>query len=1056
MSFSEEELEEFRAEARDLLDVAEKSLLAIDSGAPFKLTFDAVFRSFHNLKGASGMMELVQLQAHTHELENLLMQFKESTTIPKPYVTLFLNGIDGARTILEGGEIQFQYSVEDSSSQEAMSPQEEAPQVNIAEESTDPFLEEKANENNSTAAAASIDPCAKQEFLAECREILDRVSASLQKIEKREYKQDDIDALYRDIHSLKGTAYLFSCNQLGDLGHAVESSLETIRAGTHLPSAELIGGLFKCVDVIELELNCIQSNKPNERISELLPRIKKLLLTVTARLPLANGNIESIDTHDSDESTDLKLESVTQAERSGLEFANNESTAAATDENIDVAVPKAEEGNKESTTVMPKDGESNGSIRVPVALLDSLMTLVGEMVLVRNQVLQFANGSEDQEFHNLSKHLNVVTSEIQNEMMKTRMQPIGNVLNKFNRVVRDLSQDLGKQISLHIQGSETELDKSLLEAIKDPLTHIVRNSCDHGIETPDLRVAAGKPAAGSIQIRAFHEGGQVVIEVSDDGKGMHKDVLLKRGIEKGIITPEQAKQMGEKEIFGLIFAPGFSTAAKVTNVSGRGVGMDVVRTNIERIGGTVDLNSVAGKGSKILIKIPLTLAIVPALLVRSGDGQFAIPQVKLLELVRVDSSSEQKIEYLHGSPVYRLRGNLLPIVDLNQVLKGTQDRIKEDNSAVNIAVLDADHGSFGLIVDEIYDTADIVVKPLNRLLKSLLIYSGATILGDGSVALILDVIGLAKVAQLNGESGQNPKAEGNALEESQRMIHSDTQDFLLVQVNATAKHAIMMCYVHRLEEFKVGQIETSGKRRVIRYRDSILPLVSVNKHLGYSERERLSLDESVPVVVIKKGEKFFGLEVDAIVDTLSTTTDVDTSIPCSDGFVGNLNLKDQVVVVVDPYALIGMEFGESSSVAMNPKSAKVTLEGAGPLRILVAEDTKFFRKAVCETLEKVGHTVTVASDGQEALEIIQKNPKDFDLIISDVEMPRLNGFKFAQNVRKITGLANIPMLALSSRADNAYINEGLKSGFNGYLEKLQPELLLQTIESVTGRTGRAA
>src|SRR5271165_3795881 len=389
------------------------------------------------------------------------------------------------------------------------------------------------------------------------------------------------------------------------------------------------------------------------------------------------------------------------------------------------------------------------TIRVGVNVLDKLMTLVGELVLARNQLLQISNTVEDASLQAVSQRMNLIATELQEQVMKTRMQPIGNIWGQFPRTVRDVALGCGKEVGIEMEGKETELDKTIIEAIKDPLTHLVRSSVDHGIELPEARVKAGKARVGRLILRAFHEGGQVNIEISDDGAGLSSDRIRKKAIERGVITAEQAARMTEREIFNLIFLPGFSTAEKVTNVSGRGVGMDVVKTNVEKIGGTVDVQSTLGRGTTVRVKIPLTLAIIPALVVTCGGDRYAIPQVSLLELVRVESDQAGKgIELVHGAPVYRLRGQLLPLVYLSRELKLATDARPpaEREGAVNIVVLQADGRQFGLVVDEINDTEEIVVKPLRKQLKTVKVFAGSSIMGDGRVALILDVLGLAQRA----------------------------------------------------------------------------------------------------------------------------------------------------------------------------------------------------------------------------------------------------------------------------------------------------------------------
>jgi two-component system chemotaxis sensor kinase CheA len=1059
MSFSEQEFQEFKTEALELLELAEKSLLALDEGAEFKGMFDAVFRGFHNLKGAAGMMELTHLQSHTHELETILVEFKESGSIPKPYISLFLRGIDGARSILDGETIEFKYEID--SVQTAEAPPPSMPAEPLPEPPSYPEMD---------AAFA--------EFLAECDEIVERVSQHLQVLEK-EHQKETVDALYRDFHSLKGAAFLFSAANLGQIAHAMESSLEPVRDGHATANSSLITGLFKCLKVIEREVVAIKTKTPDPMIAQVIPALSRMLQAAGQEQAAPHP-----DTHMTDATTsDVIGPIVSTPEPIIVDETPAQNSNIITTDPVTPTSPIQEITMQSKTAATPPPAEptpatplsatesdasrnvdanqANSTIRVPVALLDNLMTLMGEMVLVRNQVLQFSSKSEDLEFNNLSKRLNVVTSEIQEEMMKTRMQPIGNVVSKFSRIVRDLSNDLKKSIQLQLSGTETELDKSLLEAIKDPLTHIVRNSCDHGIETPEKRRASKKPEMGTIQIRAYHEGGQVVIEVTDDGKGLSRQALIKKAIEKNVITPAQGSQLSEKEAFNLIFAPGFSTAEQVTNVSGRGVGMDVVRTNIEKIGGTVDLSSVEGQGMTIKIKIPLTLAIVPALIVNSGGGLFAIPQVNLIELVRVDQSDRNKIEYLQETPVYRLRGELLPLVDLRSVLNPSAQSSTRERGTANIAVVNADHFNFGLIVDGVQDTADIVVKPINRLLKALQVYSGATILGDGSVALILDTLGISKVAKLGKDKSQISRA---SLNQSGTRSELGKQDYLLVRLNTPTKHAIVLGYVHRLEEFSRSQIEWSGKQRVIRYRNVLLPVVSANERLGYQASQK-SDQEKVAIVVVVKGGQYFGIEVDEIVDTLSTEIELDTSLnrhPCT---FGNLNTPEELVVVVDPFELIQASSGSShlENTTINharlgmesPASTNAAWKNMPKLKVLVAEDTVFFQKLLVLLLKKAGHEVQVASDGEQALQMASQAQVPFDLIISDIEMPRMNGFELAKSIRKIDRYAATPMMAVSSRADDKYREQGMASGFDLYMEKLKPDHFLTAITQLIDPQRRA-
>ena len=521
------------------------------------------------------------------------------------------------------------------------------------------------------------------------------------------------------------------------------------------------------------------------------------------------------------------------------------------------------------------------TIRVGVNVLDKLMTLVGELVLARNQLLQISNTVEDTNLQAVSQRMNLIATELQEEVMKTRMQPIGNIWSQFPRTVRDVALGCGKEVNIEMEGKETELDKTIIEAIKDPLTHLVRNSVDHGIELPEDRVKAGKDRTGRLILRAFHEGGQVNIEITDDGAGLNVERIRKKAVERAVITGEQAARMTEREIFNLIFLPGFSTAEKVTNVSGRGVGMDVVKTNVEKIGGTADVQSTLGRGTTVRVKIPLTLAIIPALVVTCGGDRYAIPQVSLLELVRLEADEVAKgIELVHGAPVYRLRGRLPPLVYLNRELKLAADArpAAERDGAVNIVVLQADERQFGLMVDQINDTEEIVVKPLRKQLKTVKTFAGSSIMGDGKVALILDVLGLAQRASVIAETRERALTEKAA---GAAATAREKQTFLLFAGPGDSRMAIPLSTLARLEEFPVAQVEMSGSQWVTQYRGQILPLVRLNVVLE-ERRNKLRALQAPPaadsgpiqVLVLNHDGRSFGLVVERILDIVEDRADV--------------------------------------------------------------------------------------------------------------------------------------------------------------------------------------
>ncbi len=903
--------------------------------------------------------------------------------------------------------------------------------------------------------AYKISDSALAEFIAESEEIIQRVSANLGSLEKGDSSLQLLDALYRDMHTMKGSAQLFGFQRVGKLAHAMEASLGPVRRLQTQVGRPLIDVTYLCLDFVGRTVKAIQSGEGEEKFdSEFQLLLPKLIDAASRQFggemdPIKDGlGVLEIPVKPS-APIPAKIPTPTQ---------------------IPIEKTMSEEKTKVVSETHEKDTSSavtDTTIRVQVALLDRLMNLVGGLVLVRNQVLQYLNRNEDLEFLNLSQSLNSITSDLQSDVMRTRMQPIGNILTKFQRVIRDLARDLGKKIDLTLQGVDTELDKTLLEAIKDPLTHIIRNSCDHGVETIEDRIKAKKPETGHVLVRAFHEGGQVVVEISDDGKGLDKERILAKAVEKGLVTPERAKQMQEHEIFNLIFAPGLSTAKQVSAVSGRGVGMDVVKTNIEKIGGTVVVSSVLGKGTTIRLSIPLTLAIVPAMIVRNGQDRFAIPQVKLVELVRVEGEGRRdrsdRLEFLQGKPMYRLRGELLPLVRLDSILQGKHSQTESQTNTsqtTNIVVLNAEGECFGLIVDEILDTADIVVKPLSKFLKSLSIFSGATIMGDGSVSLILDSTGIAISAKIDTKSHQSDESFAD-VNRGKKPAFSDAQEFLLFRLNHQSVHAIPLCLVHRLEEFKISEVEVSGNQRVVRYRDAILPLISLNRSLDYSESTSKENKNSISTIVTQRSGRNYGIEVDEILDIIMIDEMVDDSVRDRDGILGNVVYQSKVIVAVDVLGVIEQETAKMKGTATpesSKRSALAEIESMSrelknkKVRILFAEDVAFFRKQVSKLLEQAGYEVTVCEDGSRALKTLETAKEDtFNLILSDIEMPNMNGIQLAQAVRKNEKFGKLPMIALTTRFKAKDVEEGKRAGFNLYMEKLNPEKLLAAIEGIMGQ-----
>jgi len=758
-----------------------------------------------------------------------------------------------------------------------------------------------------------------REFLVESSENLDLLDRELINLEKDPGNRGTLASIFRTIHTIKGTCGFLGFTKLESVAHVGENLLSKLRDGELALNPEMTTALLAMVDAIRQMLASVEAigNEGERNDQELIQTLTRLLQGSTAAsiaeapaapavspaAPIPLAPIELVvpppDASVAPRPIELPVTPAPVAEAAPKSEAKAEHVEHASDHGP--AAPSAESAAQSQS----RTAASESSIRVDVTLLDKLMNLVGELVLARNQILQFSNATEDAGLLAPSQRLNLITTELQEGVMKTRMQPIGNIWSKFPRTVRDVATMCGKQVRIEMEGKETELDKTIVEAIKDPLTHIVRNSVDHGIEKPERRVAVGKPAEGRLLLRAYHEGGQVIIEISDDGGGLDADKIRRKVVEKGLITPEQAARMGEREGVNLIFLPGFSTAEKVTNVSGRGVGMDVVKTNIEKIGGTVDVQSKAGTGTTVRMKIPRTLAIIPALIVTSGGDRYAIPQISLLELVRLDGEDAQKgIELIQGVPVHRLRGRLLPLVYLNRELK-VEDEAPDLSKlpAVNIVVLQADERQFGLVVDEINDTEEIVVKPLGKQLKGIKTFAGSTIMGDGRVALILDVLGVAQTSNVVSESRER------ALSDKEQHVASmagERQTMLLFQCGADGRMAMDLSLVARLEEFKPEMVECAGDAQVVQYRGQIMPLLRVSDMLlgsGHSNGHgrgngKRDLATNLQVVVYSEQGRSVGLVVDRILDIVEETI-VPQQPSKRDGLLGSAVIQQRVTDLLD-------------------------------------------------------------------------------------------------------------------------------------------------------------
>jgi two-component system chemotaxis sensor kinase CheA len=841
-----------------------------------------------------------------------------------------------------------------------------------------------------------------KEFLIESNENLGRLDQEMVLLEQRPKDATLLASIFRTIHTLKGTCGFLSFTGIEAITHQAETILGQVREGQRDLTPELVSLILESVDAVKAELAAIEATnqESGEPYEDLLRR-----LALAAEGETAAPVVEEVEVEEP-----VAVEPVVSEPA------------------VTMAAPPAPKSADGEVAKSPAVADS--TIRVDVGLLDKLMNLVGELVLARNQVLQFTSQLEDSSLNATSQRLNLITSELQEGVMKTRMQPIGVVWNKLPRVVRDLSATCGKQINLEMDGAETELDKTIIEAIKDPLTHIVRNSCDHGIENSEVRLRSGKPAQGRLMLRAFHEGGNVNIEIADDGGGIDTQRVRAKAVQQGLIREDQAERMSDRELANLIFLPGFSTAREVTSISGRGVGMDVVKTNIEKIGGTVDLVSRQGQGTTIRIKIPLTLAIIPGLVVSVRKERFVIPQTSLLELVRLEGEESRRlIEWVGQTPLYRRRGNLLPLAFLDRVLAMDNGEARADET-LNIVVLQAEDRQFGLVVDRVNDTQEIVVKPLGKQMKGLNCYAGATIMGDGHVALILDVMGIAHRSGVLSEGRSGGRGEDKAIVDG----HGETRNsMLLFRAGEFERLAVPLALVARLEEIPHDRLEYAAGRPVVQYRGQLLPLVGLSGDSG--GRAVDSAEDSLQVIVFADGENRIGMLVHEIVDIVEDEIQIRRA-SSRPGILGSAVIGGHVTDVLDLQSVI-----RSADTGWFEKAGESRTR-----RILIAEGSAFGRGLLRSSLEMGGFSVAEAIDVNEA--IAKLTAQRFDLVLAALDLPDEGAARIAEAARKQPDLSHIPLLAVQPVHQNDAAARNLPDGFSAVLSRFDREGMLRSISQL--------
>ena len=881
------------------------------------------------------------------------------------------------------------------------------------------------------------------EFLTETGERLDQIDVELVRFEQEPNDADMLNTIFRLVHTVKGTCGFLGLTRLAKVAHAAETLMGQYRDGASV-TVDGVSVILASIDRIKEILAGLEhtGTEPPGSDADLIGALQSLAEAgALGQLDGKPGTADETGWHSpgaagpAEENVSSRHATLEELERAWREAPGPDPVPEPAK-----ALPAAEGLHEPAPAAGGKGLIARAqTVRVSVDTLEHLMTTVSELVLTRNQLLDLVRRTGESEFKTPLQRLSNVTMELQEGIMKARMQPIANAWQKLPRLVRELSLELGKKIELDMAGGETELDRQVLEMIKDPLTHMIRNSADHGLESPDARTRAGKPEAGRIKLRAYQQGGYIVIEVADDGRGLDVQKIRTEALEKGLTTLAELDRMSDHEIYKFIFKPGFSTAGVVSEVSGRGVGMDVVRNNIVLIGGTVDLDSTSAAGTTFLIKIPLTLAIMAALIVEVAGERFAVPQFSVVELVRTGEAAGHPVEMINDTAVLRLRDKLLPLIDFAQLLGLKNDEAsprRVRDMGLTAVVIQVGASVFGVLVDKVFRTEEIVVKPMSRVLRNVRMFSGNTILGDGSVIMIIDPNALSSV--IGSVDAQAELAHAASIETA--VVDEGRTALLLFRAGSQTLKAVPLSLITRLEEVPVDAIERCNGRDVVQYRGALMPLV-------YMQTEPLRrADGMQPVLVFTEARRPAGLGIDEIVDIVEEplTIDLQTDTP---GVIGAAIIRDKAVEIVDVSYYLGALFDQHRMGAPE--------ERAHPLRLLLVDDSQFFRNMLAPLLTASGYAVTLAASAAEALALKDRGER-FDLIVSDIDMPGMDGIAMAERIKADPNWSAVPMIALSSYANPRLIEKSRAAGFESYVGKFDRQSLMHALQGCFKGWGAAA
>jgi two-component system chemotaxis sensor kinase CheA len=827
------------------------------------------------------------------------------------------------------------------------------------------------------------------EFLAESAEHIDAASMELVRLEKEPSDVALIASLFRHIHTIKGSSGFLSLPRVGRLTHGAEALIGRMRDGARANGSH-----------ISLILGVI------DRLSSLLAEIGRL------------------ETEPEGDDSDLlaELEAQTRQLQAPPE---PEALAPAWTAPAPASVAVEAEGPPAESGAIDPRVRASETVRVSVGVLDRLMGIVSELVLTRNQLLELSAAFGDERVKGSVQNLSTVTSDLQDAVMRVRMQPVGKLFATLPRLVRDLSVELRKKIKLESFGADTELDRQVIELIRAPLTHIIRNAADHGIESVAQRAAAGKPETGLIRVSAAYDAGQITIEIKDDGRGLNVARIKEIARERGILSAQALEKMSDADLYPLVLLPGFSTAAQVTKVSGRGVGMDVVRDNIQSIGGTVSLNSRGGLGTTVTLRIPLTLAIAPALILASGGSRFAIPQMAVVEVVGIGDGFDNEIQHIHGAPILRLRGDALPLVDLAKTLELSPSG-EEDLTKSGFAVILRVGGvRFGLLVETIADVQEVVIEPVVGALARIRVFSGQTILGDGTAVLILDPAAIVERAGIeNIADGRAAQASTSYRPEMEKTC------IVLLRAGAGGLKALPLSLVMRIEEVDLAHLSRAGDAFVMPHENRILPVIPASNDIVFEDR-------AYPILVLAGAGQAVGLLVEEVVDVLEEALDL--QMPGVDErIVGVANLRGEIVELLDITHFINRANPGALARGVNRRP-----------RVLLVDDKQFFRDMLGLALSAADYEVSCAASGQEALALIEKGLK-IDALVTDIDMPEMDGYRLTRQLLSQPACADIPVIALAPQA-TAQIREAAEAcGARAVAGKFDRHALLGFLERFTG------